>query len=456
MTQTKTAPHRVVIIGGGFGGLYAAKAFAKAPNIDVTLIDKRNFHLFQPLLYQVATGSLSPGEISSPLRMVLRNQKNTHVLLDEVRDIDPETKTVTLTEGSIAYDSLIVATGASHFYFGNDHWQKDAPGLKTIEDAIDIRRRIFEAFEAAEKTDDPAQREAWLTFAIVGAGPTGVEMAGAIAELAHKTLKHDFSHIDTTQAKILLIEGMDRVLPPYAPDLSAKAQESLEKLGVTIQPKSFVTNIDGDNLTIRCNDEDIHVSAKTTIWAAGIRASKLGRVLADRAGAELDRAGRVIVSPRLSLPTNDDIYVVGDLAHFAHQGSRPLPGVAPVAMQEGQYVATAIQKQLQGKEIADFTYVDFGSLAVIGQNEAVADLGFVRFSGFLAWIIWIVAHIYYLIEFDNKLLVMVQWGWSYLTRGRGARLITGEASLVPVKVKTADTEDGASPQLEKVEEKSVA
>jgi len=446
MTQTTTtAPHRVVIIGGGFGGLYAAKALGNAPNVEVTLIDKRNFHLFQPLLYQVATGSLSPGEISSPLRMVLRHQKNTHVLLDEARDIDPETKTISLLEGSIQYDSLVVATGASHFYFGNDHWQEDAPGLKTIEDALDIRRRIFEAFEAAEKTSDPEQRQAWLTFAIVGAGPTGVEMAGAIAELAHKTLKKDFKNIDTTEAKILLVEGMDRVLPPYAPDLSAKAQQSLEKLGVTIQPNSFVTNIEGDDLTIRCNDEDTHVKAKTKIWSAGVRASKMGRVLADRAGAELDRAGRVIVSPNLSIPTSPDIYVVGDLAHFAHQGTRPLPGVAPVAMQEGQYVATAIRKQLQGKEIADFTYVDFGSLAVIGQNEAVADLGFIRFSGFLAWFVWIVAHIYYLIEFDNKLLVMVQWAWSYMTRGRGARLITGEASLTPVTVKV---EDEAAPVLE--------
>ena len=447
MTQTNTqAPHRVVIIGGGFGGLYAAKAFGNDPSVDVTLIDKRNFHLFQPLLYQVATGSLSPGEISSPLRMVLRHQKNTHVLLDEARDIDPKTKTVTLLEGSIQYDSLIVATGASHFYFGNDHWQEDAPGLKTIEDALDIRRRIFEAFEAAEKTSDPEQRKAWLTFAIVGAGPTGVEMAGAIAELAHKTLVKDFKNIDTTEAQILLIEGMDRVLPPYAPDLSAKAQASLEGLGVAIQPNSFVTNIEGDDLTIRSNDTDTRVKAKTKIWSAGVRASKMGRVLADRAGAELDRAGRAIVSPKLSLLDYPDIYVVGDLALFAHQGTRPLPGVAPVAMQEGQYVATAIRKQLAGKEVADFTYVDFGSLAVIGQNKAVADLGFIRFSGFLAWFVWIVAHIYYLIEFDNKLLVMVQWAWSYMTRGRGARLITGEASLTPVKVKVPDGE--AVPVLE--------
>jgi len=439
MTQTTAAPHRVVIIGGGFGGLYAAKSLGNVPGIDVTLIDKRNFHLFQPLLYQVATGSLSPGEISSPLRMVLRNSHNTRVLLDEAKDIDPEAQVVTLAEGTIAYDTLIVATGASHHYFGNDQWQADAPGLKTIEDALDIRRRIFEAFEAAEKTDDPDQREAWLTFAIVGAGPTGVEMAGAIAELAHKTLVKDFSNIDTRKARILLIEGMDRVLPPYAPDLSEKAKGALTKLGVEIQTQSMVTNIGNDKLTIRQNDEEMEVNAKTIIWAAGIRASKMGRVLADRAGAELDRVGRVMVGSRLQLPQYDNIHVVGDLAHFL-QDNRPLPGVAPVAMQEGQYIASMVRAKVQGKSLKEFRYVDRGSLAVIGQNEAVVDLGFVRFSGFLAWIVWIFAHVYYLIEFDNKIVVMVQWAWSYFTRGRGARLITGEASLVPVKVNVSNAD----------------
>ncbi|HIK56127.1 MAG TPA: NAD(P)/FAD-dependent oxidoreductase [Synechococcales cyanobacterium M55_K2018_004] len=422
-------PHRVVIVGGGFGGLYAAKELGRAP-VDVTLIDKRNFHLFQPLLYQVATGSLSPADISSPLRGILSRNKNTRVLLDEVIDIDPERQTVQLNGGDVPYDTLIVATGVSHHYFGNDQWRDVAPGLKTVEDALEMRRRIFSAFEAAEKETDPEKRKAWLTFVIVGGGPTGVELAGAIAELAFHTLKNDFRHVNTAEARILLLEGLDRVLPPYAPELSAEAQGALTKLGVTVCTSTLVTNIEDDIVTTKQGDRIEHIPAKTVLWAAGVKASSMGKVLAERTGASLDRVGRVIVEPDLSLPNYPNIFVVGDLSHFAHQGDKPLPGVAPVAMQEGKYVAKLVQNRLRNIPTPAFTYRDKGSLAVIGHNAAVVDLGFVKFSGILAWLTWIFVHIYYLIEFDNKLVVMVQWAWNYFTRNRGARLITGEDLLL--------------------------
>ncbi|HEY9647973.1 MAG TPA: NAD(P)/FAD-dependent oxidoreductase, partial [Chroococcidiopsis sp.] len=402
------------------------------PSVTVTLIDKRNFHLFQPLLYQVATGTLSPADISSPLRGILSKNKNVQVLMDEVIDLDPQEKTLITRSQTLSYDSLIVATGVSHHYFGNDHWKPTAPGLKTVEDALEMRRRIFMAFEAAEKEADPEQRLAWLTFVIVGGGPTGVELAGAIAELAYNTLKSDFRNIDTSETKILLLEGMDRILPPYPPDLSAKAQGSLEKLGVTVLTKTLVTNIADDVVTAKQGDRIEQISAKTVLWAAGVKASEMGAVLAERAGASLDRAGRVIVEPDLTLPNHDNIFVIGDLAHYAHQGDKPLPGVAPVAMQQGQYVAQLIRRRLAGQTTPAFRYEDGGSLAVIGQNAAVADLGFVKFSGPIAWFVWVFAHIYYLIEYDNKLIVMLQWGWNYFTRNRGARLITGEGTLMQV------------------------
>ncbi|MEL7409681.1 MAG: NAD(P)/FAD-dependent oxidoreductase [Cyanobacteria bacterium J06558_2] len=420
-------PH-VVIVGGGFGGLYAAKSLKDAP-VKVTLIDKRNFHLFQPLLYQVATGTLSPADIASPLRVVLSKHKNTKVLLDKVVDVDPEEKKVYLEEReAISYDALIVATGVSHHYFGNDQWQDDAPGLKTVEDALEMRRRIFMAFEAAEKETDPEKRQALLTFVVVGGGPTGVELAGAIAEIAHQSVKDDFRDIDTTQARILLFEGMDRILPPYPPESSAAAQKSLVELGVDVQTKTLVTNIGDNTVTYRQGDQTQTVAAHTILWAAGVRASFMGKVLADRAGAELDRAGRVIVESDLSLKKYSDIFVIGDLANFAHQDDKPLPGVAPVAMKEGEYVAELIAKRAIGMKPKPFQYKDFGSMAVIGQNKAVANLNFARFSGFIAWIIWVFAHIYYLIEFDNKLVVMIQWAWNYITQGRGARLIAEKAS----------------------------
>ncbi|NJR51411.1 MAG: NAD(P)/FAD-dependent oxidoreductase [Leptolyngbyaceae cyanobacterium CSU_1_3] len=424
----KQSKHRVIIIGGGFGGLYAAKALGSS-SAEVTLIDKRNFHLFQPLLYQVATGTLSPADISSPLRSILSRHKNVRVLMEEVVDIDPVAQKVTLRKEELLYDTLIVATGVSHHYFGNDQWKDNAPGLKTIEDALEMRRRIFVAFEAAEKETDPEKRQSWLTFVVVGGGPTGVELAGAIAELAIKTLKEDFRTIDTTETKILLIEGLDRILPPYDPELSAKAEAALTERGVTVQTQTKVTNIANNEVTIERNHQIEQIPAQTILWAAGVKASAMGKILAERTGAHLDRVGRVVVEPDLSVANHPNIFVIGDLANFAHQGEKPLPGVAPVAMQEGQYIARLIKARLKGNSLPAFSYSDVGSLAVIGQNSAVVDLGFVKFSGIVAWLVWVVAHIYYLIEFDNKLVVMIQWGWSYITRNRGARLITGDDAI---------------------------
>ncbi|MDI9634342.1 NAD(P)/FAD-dependent oxidoreductase [Oscillatoria amoena NRMC-F 0135] len=424
---------RVVIIGGGFGGLYAAKALGKAP-VQVTLVDKRNFHLFQPLLYQVATGSVSPADISSPLRGILSPYKNITVLLDEAVDLDPQAQQVVLQSQTIPYDTLVVATGVSHHYFGNEQWRNLAPGLKTVEDALEMRRRIFMAFEAAEKETDPEKQKAWLTFVIVGGGPTGVELAGAIAELAFSILKHDFRNIDTRATRILLLEGMDRVLPPYAEELSANAQQALADLGVEILTKALVTKIESDRVTYRLGDRTEEVTAKTLLWAAGVKASSMGEILHQSTGVERDRVGRVMVEPDLSIPGYPNIFVIGDLAHFAHQDDKPLPGVAPVAMQEGDYVAKLIKKRLKGETLPPFHYTDYGSLAVIGTHAAVVDLGFIRFTGFLAWFIWVFAHIYFLIEFDNKLVVMIQWAWKYFTRKSGARLITGEESLLRVQV----------------------
>lgn len=434
--MTNQTAHRVVIVGGGFGGLYAAKELGKSAT-QVTLIDKRNFHLFQPLLYQVATGTLSPADISSPLRGILSKYRNVQVLMDEVTDLDPDRQIVTLrSQQQVEYDTLVIATGVSHHYFGNDQWKVTAPGLKTVEDALEMRRRIFVAFEAAEKETDPEKRKAWLTFVLVGGGPTGVELAGAIAELAFNTLKQDFRNIDTTEAQILLLEGMDRVLPPYPPELSEKAAQALERLGVTVQTKSLVTNIENNVVTVKQGDTIQQIPARTILWAAGVKASAMGKVLAERAGATLDRVGRVMVEPDLTIAGRPNIFVIGDLANFTHQDNKPLPGVAPVAVQEGKYVAKLVLQRLKGETLPSFRYDDAGSLAVIGQNEAVVTMRSVKFSGIIAWFIWIFAHIYYLIEFDNKLVVMVQWGWNYFTRNRGARLITGEASLAQVDVDT--------------------
>jgi NADH:ubiquinone reductase (H+-translocating) len=434
LIEQSTKQHHVVIVGGGFGGLHAAQSLGSNPNVRVTLVDKRNFHLFQPLLYQVATGGLSPADISSPLRSILNKHRNVKVLMGEVKDIDPDSQKVMLSKSEITYDSLIVATGVSHHYFGNEQWSATAPGLKTIEDALEMRRRIFMAFEAAEKETDAAKRRAWLTFVVVGGGPTGVELAGAIAELAYSTLKQDFRNIDTAEAKIVLVEGMDRVLPPYPPELSAKAEASLNKLGVEVQTKALVTDIADNVVTIRQGDSVATLPARTILWAAGVKASAMGKLLADRTGAELDRVGRVMVGGDLTIKDNPNIFVVGDLANFTNPDGTSLPGVAPVATQEGQYVADLIGKRLRGGTSPAFEYDDVGSLSVIGRNSAVAKIGGVKLSGFLAWLIWIFVHIYYLIEFDNKLVVLIQWIWNYFTRKRGARLITGDESLGQIGV----------------------
>jgi NADH dehydrogenase len=327
---------------------------------------------------------------------------------------------------AVPYNTLIVATGAKHSYFGKDNWESCAPGLKTLEDAIEMRRRIFTAFEAAEKETDVVKRRAFLTFVVVGGGPTGVELAGAIAELARKTLKEDFRNIDTSETRVLLLEGLDRVLPPFAPELSQTAAESLAALGVEVQTKTLVTNIEDDIVTVKQGDEVKTIAARTVLWAAGVSASPMGKVLMAKTQAECDRAGRVIVEQDLSIKGYPNIFVIGDLANFCHQNGKPLPGVAPVAMQEGEYVAKLIQNRLLGEVTPPFNYVDVGSLAMIGQHSAVVDLGFIKIRGFLAWLFWLFIHIYFLIEFDNKLVVMIQWMWSYFTRNRRARLITGK------------------------------
>jgi NADH dehydrogenase len=426
-TEPATDDHHVVIVGGGFGGLYAAQALGRSP-VQVTLIDRRNFHLFQPLLYQVATGGLSPGDIASPLRAVLKQQANTKVLLGDVVDIDPGEQRVILKRGqTVPYDSLIVATGGTHHYFGNDHWEAMAPSIKTIEDALEVRRRIFLAYEAAEKEPDLDKRAALLTFLVVGGGPTGVELAGALADLAFGTLEKDFRNINTFETKIILVEGMDRVLPPFPEDLSANATESLTKLGVEVRTRTLVTSIEGDLITLKSGDTEEVLRTKTVLWAAGVKASAMGKIVAERTGAECDRGGRVMVEPDFSIANHPNIFVVGDLAHYAHQNEgRPLPGVAPVAMQGGKYVAKLIQHRIADKPMPKFEYKDSGSLAVVGRNAAVVDLNWIKFTGFPAWMIWLVVHIFYLIEFDNKLVVMTQWLWSYTTRNQGARLITGK------------------------------
>jgi NADH dehydrogenase len=428
--------HRVVIVGGGFGGLYAAKSLGSTPT-DVTLVDRRNFHLFQPLLYQVATGGLSPADISSPLRAVLKRARNIRVLKGEVVRIDAGRREVALRDGSLSYDTLVVATGASHHYFGHDEWAPLAPGFKSIEDALDIRRRIFTAFEAAERETDPDARRAWMTFVVIGGGPTGVELAGALAELARFTLAEDFRRIDTRDTRVILVEATERLLPPYPPDLSRKAEASLVKLGVLVERNTFVSGIEEAMVTATSRRGERRFHARTVIWAAGVKASGLGHVLAKETGVELDRAGRVIVEPDLSVRGHPEILVIGDLAHFGHQGKDPLPGTAPVAMQQGRYVGKLIQRRLTGGAAPPFRYRNRGNLTVIGRNRAVADFRRLRLSGYPAWLAWVFVHIWYLIEYDNKLLVMIQWAFDYVSRKRGARLIVETAS--------APVASGASP-----------
>jgi NADH dehydrogenase len=417
----------VVIVGGGFAGLRTAQGLRRAA-VEVTLIDRRNFHLFQPLLYQVATGGLSPANIATPLRSVLRRQKNARVLLGEVRGFDLEGRRVLLSDGEIGYDTLVVATGARHHYFGRDHWEPLAPGLKTVEEATEIRRRVLRAYEEGERATDPDAVRALLTFVVVGAGPTGVELAGALAELARVTLRDDFRAIDPAGARILLVEGADRVLPGFPAELSAKAGASLESLGVELRTGTLVGALDPGRVALgRSTDHEVEiVEARTVLWAAGIRASDLGAQLASHSGAELDRIGRVRVEPDLSLPGRPEVLVLGDLAHTVGPDGEPLPGLAPVAMQQGRYAARLIVRRLRGHRMRPFRYRDRGTMATIGRRAAVADLGRWRLSGYPAWLLWLFIHLLYIVEFSNRLLVLVQWAWNYWTRNRSARLITGE------------------------------
>ncbi len=425
-----TGQHRVVIVGGGFGGLYAAQALKRAP-VDVTLVDKRNFHLFQPLLYQVATGSLSPGEIAAPLRSVLSKQKNTRVLLDEAVDIDPAAREIILRDSiRLPYDALIVASGSQSSYFGHDNWSPWAPALKTIEDATAIRQKILFAFEAAERTADPAERRVWLTFVIVGAGPTGVELAGALGEIANHTLQHDFRSIRPEDARIIVVDGGSRVLSTYPADLSTKAEKQLIKLGARVRTGLMVTQVDENGVTVK-NKSGVeeHIATHTTIWAAGVAVSDFGRHLAKRTGAETQKSGQIKVASDLTIPGYPEIYVVGDLAYITRADGKPLPGVAQVAMQGGSYAAKSIVRRAKGEQaLQPFHYFDKGDLAVIGRAAAVANVFGVHLSGFPAWLVWLFIHLMYIVEFQSRILVFVEWGFLYLTFNRGARLITGSAA----------------------------
>ncbi len=421
--------HRVVVVGGGFGGLYCVQAMKRLP-VEITLVDKRNFHLFQPLLYQVATGSLSPGEVASPLRAVLARQKNVKVLLAEAYDVDVSRKRLIVNDGEIEYDTLIAATGSQNFYFGHDAWQEVAPGLKTIEEATQIRHKILFAFEAAEREADPVARRAWLTFVVVGAGPTGVELAGALGEIANDTLKNEFRSIRPEEAQILLVDGSPRVLPPYPEELSRAAEQHLIHLGVRARNNVRVTGIDEDGVTLHGPNGDERIRAKTVLWAAGVTATPLGRIIAQRTGAELDRQGRVKVAPDLTVPGHPEILVIGDLAYLEQDG-HPVPGVAPTAMQEGRYAAYSIKQRLRGAAVSPFHYLDKGSLAVIGRAAAVAFFfgGKIKIHGLFAWLVWLFVHLMYIVEFENRVLVFIRWGFQYLTFNRGARLITGYRRL---------------------------
>jgi NADH dehydrogenase len=406
-----------VIIGGGFAGIYAARGLRGAP-VHVTVLDRRNHHLFQPMLYQVATAGLNPSDIASPIRSILREARNTDVLLAEAQAIDLAQHEVRLTDGSsIAYDYLIVGTGARHSYFGHDEWETLAPGLKSLEDALEIRRRVLLAFERAERERDPVKRHAYLTFVIVGGGPTGVEMAGAVAEIRRYALRRDFRHIDPREATVMLLEGGPRLLPSYPERLSEEAKHELRRLGVEVRLDTLVTDIRPGSVSAA----GWTIPTQTVVWAAGNTASPLLKTL----GTPLDRVGRAIVEPDCTIPGHPEVFVLGDAAHYPTPDGGTLPGVSPVAIQMGEYAARTIEGDLQGKPRRAFSYWDKGQLAVIGRGQAVADIWRLHFGGFIAWLVWIFVHIFFLIGFRNRVLVLLQWAWSYITNRRGARLITG-------------------------------
>jgi NADH dehydrogenase len=430
--------HRVVVIGGGFGGLQAAKHLATAP-VDLTIVDRRNFHLFQPLTYQVATGALSPGEVAYPLRAVFRRHRNVRVVMAEVTGFDLEARRVQLAEGSLPYDTLIVAGGSHYSYFGHDDWRIYAPEVKSLESALATCARLLKAFEDAENEPDPERRRALLTFVVVGAGPTGVEMAGQIAELARSTLRDEFRSIDSRQSRVVLIETFDRVLTTFPPSLSRKAARSLESVGVTLLLERTVVDIDEESVTVAASDGATErIPARTAIWAAGVEASSLASQLGELSGADVDRAGRVTIEPDLTLPGHPEVVALGDMVRVRSRdgGLQALLGVAPVAMQQGRYAAKLVRARLEGQAIGPFRYLDKGNLATIGRARAVADLHAIRLSGFPAWATWLVVHLFYLIGFQNRLIVVIRWFISFATRGRGARLITN----------TPATEEDRQPQ----------
>jgi NADH:ubiquinone reductase (H+-translocating) len=428
----EASPHKVVVVGGGFGGLHAVSRLARAP-VEVTLIDRRNFHLFQPLTYQIATGALSEEEVCYPLRAIFKRRRNVRVLLGEATEFDLETRTVNVEPGagesgplSVPYDTLIVGGGSRYSYFGHDEWQAVAPEVKSLESAVDVRGRILGAFEAAEIEADEARRAALLTFVVVGAGPTGVEMAGQIAELARDTLRRDFRSIDPRDGRVLLVEIADRVLTTFPASLSTKAGRALERLGVTPLLQRTVVDIDEESVTVEAVDHGRErIPARTVIWAAGVTASPLARRLADASGAGLDRAGRVTTEPDLTFPGHPEVFGLGDMVRVRGEDGalQPLPGVAPVAMQQGRYAARVVRARLRGQTHKPFRYRDKGNLATIGRARAVADLHVIKLSGFPAWITWVVVHLWYLIGFQNRLLVMIRWAFSFFTHGRGGRVI---------------------------------
>jgi NADH dehydrogenase len=437
--ESKSSIPRVVIIGGGFGGLNAARRLAHSP-VRITLVDRRNHHTFQPLLYQVATAGLSPAEIAAPIRWIFRGRRNIEVLLGEVTDIDLERRFVRIPDLEIPYDYLIVAAGASHAYFGHDEWEPLAPGLKTIEDALEIRRRVLLAFELAERQAASGEKHVQLNFVIVGGGPTGVELAGTLAEISHRVLAKEFSSIDSKSTRIILLEGGPRLLPAYPEDLSRSAEEQLRGLGVEVHTSALVTGV--EPAAVRMGETKL--PAAVILWAAGVAASPLGKKL----GAPVDRAGRVLVNADLSLPGHPEIFVIGDLAALKDENGKMLPGVAPVAMQEGTAAARNIECDLRGETRQNFHYLDKGSLATIGRAAAVAQFGKIHISGFIAWLSWLFIHIFFLIGFRNRIIVLIQWAWSYFTYERGARLITGDQDLPGWTALQRQRDDSAKEKVE--------
>jgi len=440
----------VVVVGGGFGGLYAAKELSKDKRIEVTLVDRRNFHLFQPLLYQVATGALGPSEIATPLRQIFRKRRNTRVVLGMAVDLNAEKREITLSDGgTIPYDSLVVSTGARFSYFGNDGWAPFAPGLKSIDDATEIRRRIFIAFEAAEREANVARRDEWMTFAIVGGGPTGVELAGALGEIARDTLRRDFRSIHPEDARIILAELNPRVLMTYPEDRSAAARRQLEKLGVTVMTETKVVAVDEDSIEVEAGGSRSRIPARTILWAAGVSASSFARSVARAAGAQTDRTGRVIVGDNLTLPGHSEIFVIGDAAVMKWNDDQQVPGVAQGAIQSGKYVGRVIRTRLLGQPITPFAYSNRGDVAIIGRLKGVTNIPWLgrlgRASGFPAWVLWLSIHIVYLIGFANRIVVVTRWAFSFLTYGRGSRLITGQPLLPeiaePQPLQTIPSED---------------